>query len=164
MAEEVNWESLDKQKFLVWGAGLFSVRTRLSYIDPNLGSIDSAPILPPFAAARPHTAWFKMGTPGLQGLTTVLFPLTVIKTRQQALEGAPSGLRGAANIARDVVRTDGVRGLYRGFGTVIIGIIPARGVSSLMPRSHQCSLVALEKEHVCQQDRTLVCLLPPRDV
>jgi len=25
MAEEVNWETLDKQKFAIWGAGLFSV-------------------------------------------------------------------------------------------------------------------------------------------
>ena len=66
----------------------------------------------------------------LQGLTTVLFPLTVIKTRQQAIEGAPSGISGAAQVARDVVKTDGFRGLYRGFGTVIIGVIPARGVRS----------------------------------
>lgn len=64
----------------------------------------------------------------LQAATSVLFPLTVIKTRQQAIEGTPSGIRGAAQIAKDVVRADGIRGLYRGFGTVIIGIIPARGV------------------------------------
>ena len=67
----------------------------------------------------------------VQGVTTLLFPLTVVKTRQQAIEGTPPGIRGAAQIARDVVRHDGVRGLYRGFGTVIIGIIPARGVSLL---------------------------------
>lgn len=30
---------------------------------------------------------------GAQGLTTLLFPLSVIKTRQMALEGAPTGLR-----------------------------------------------------------------------
>ena len=65
----------------------------------------------------------------LQGLTTVLFPLTVVKTRQQAIEGTPSGIKGAAQIARSIVRHDGVRGLYRGFGTVVIGVLPARGVS-----------------------------------
>lgn len=59
----------------------------------------------------------------------MLFPLTVVKTRQQAIEGTPAGLRGAAQIAKDIVRYDGIRGLYRGFGTVIIGVIPARGVS-----------------------------------
>ncbi|BDA44644.1 Solute carrier family 25 member 44 [Coccomyxa sp. Obi] len=62
------------------------------------------------------------------GLTTCLFPLTVIKTRQMAVEGAPAGFKGAAQVARQIVATDGVRGLYRGFGTVIIGVIPARGV------------------------------------
>ncbi|EIE21419.1 putative mitochondrial carrier protein [Coccomyxa subellipsoidea C-169] len=73
---------LDKRKFLIMGAGIFS------------------------------------------GLTTCLFPLTVIKTRQMAVEGAPAGFK----VARQILASDGVRGLYRGFGTVIIGVIPARGV------------------------------------
>lgn len=96
----------------------------------------------------------------VQGLTTCLYPLSVIKTRQMALEGAPPGLwvrrgaplggaqrhllmlrrcgeltragrgppQGAAQVARQVVATDGVRGLYRGFTTVVVGVIPARGV------------------------------------
>ena len=63
-----------------------------------------------------------------QGLTTALFPLTVVKTRQMALPEAPRGVRGALSVGRDVVRADGVRGLYRGLGTVMVGIIPARGV------------------------------------
>lgn len=29
MGEEINWDSLDKQKFAIWGAGLFSVRSFL---------------------------------------------------------------------------------------------------------------------------------------
>ncbi|KAK9811231.1 hypothetical protein WJX72_000390 [[Myrmecia] bisecta] len=83
---EVDWERLDKTKFLFVGAGLFS------------------------------------------GVTTCLFPLTVIKTRQMALPGAPSGLRGAQQTAQQIWRYDGIRGFYRGFGTVIFGAIPARGV------------------------------------
>lgn len=43
-----------------------------------------------------------------------------------ALEGAPGGFRGAYITARDVVRYDGLRGLYKGFGTVLTGLIPAR--------------------------------------
>lgn len=81
---EVDWEKLDKQKFIWVGAGLFS------------------------------------------GVTTCLFPLTVIKTRQMAIEGAPTGLWGAKETARIILRTDGVSGLYRGFGTVVLGAIPAR--------------------------------------
>ena len=68
-----------------------------------------------------------------QGVTTILFPLTVVKTRQQAIEGTPPGIRGAAQIAKDILRYDGIRGLYRGFGTVVIGVIPARGVWDKCP-------------------------------
>lgn len=60
------------------------------------------------------------------GLTAALFPLTVIKTRMMALEGAPPGIRGVVHTVRDVVHHDGVRGLYKGFGTVLCGLIPAR--------------------------------------
>ncbi|CAL5228103.1 g11176 [Coccomyxa viridis] len=62
------------------------------------------------------------------GLTTCLYPLSVIKTRQMAMDGAPPGFRGAAYVVRQVLATDGIRGLYRGFGIVVVGVIPARGV------------------------------------
>ena len=39
-----------------------------------------------------------------------------------------ASLQGAAQTAAGILRTDGIRGLYRGFGTVIFGTIPARGV------------------------------------
>jgi Mitochondrial carrier protein len=38
-------------------------------------------------------------------------------------------LQGAQATAAAIVRADGVRGLYRGFGTTIFGLVPARGVS-----------------------------------
>lgn len=63
-------------------------------------------------------------------MTVCLFPLTVIKTRQIASDaqgqGSVQGLRGAARIARDVFQAEGIRGLYKGFGTVLVGTIPAR--------------------------------------
>ena len=37
-------------------------------------------------------------------------------------------LQGAAHVVRQVLATDGIRGLYRGFGIVVVGVIPARGV------------------------------------
>lgn len=40
-----------------------------------------------------------------------------------------SALQGAQATAAAIVRADGVRGLYRGFGTTIFGLVPARGVS-----------------------------------
>jgi solute carrier family 25 protein 44 len=45
-----------------------------------------------------------------------------------ALDDAPRGLTGAVAVGRSVVAADGVRGLYRGLGTVMVGVIPARGV------------------------------------
>ncbi len=41
-------------------------------------------------------------------------------------------MQGAADVAKQILATDGIRGLYRGFGTVIIGVIPARGVSLML--------------------------------
>jgi len=82
---EVDWDSLDKQKFFVNGAFIFT------------------------------------------GLTGCLFPLTVIKTRMMALDDANyRGFRGVYITGRDVVRADGYRGLYKGFGTVVGGLIPGR--------------------------------------
>jgi solute carrier family 25, member 44 len=43
-----------------------------------------------------------------------------------ALEGIPSGFPGAVYTVREVVAHDGLRGLYKGFGTVVSGLIPAR--------------------------------------
>ena len=118
---EVDWATLDKRKFFVNGVIVFS------------------------------------------SLTTCLFPLTVIKTRMMAMDGANgrvgapgrSGVPGASGVgggastgipasvashaargggtpnsvldtAREVVRTSGYRGLYKGFGTVVGGLIPGR--------------------------------------
>jgi len=102
---EVDWETLDKRKFFVYGTGLFS------------------------------------------GVTVLLFPLSVIKTRQIASETAHGGrslqgLGGAATIAREVWAREGARGLYKGFGTVIFGTIPARIIY----------LTTLEKVRVVARD------------
>ena len=52
-------------------------------------------------------------------------------------------LQGAAHVTRQVLAADGIRGLYRGFGIVVVGIIPARGVrhsaiSALHQRQRPC--------------------------
>lgn len=71
-------------------------------------------------------------SPNKQSLTTALYPLSVIKTRQMALAGSQAGLGGAVATARGVLAADGVRGLYRGFGTVVMGMFPARMVSRVL--------------------------------
>ncbi|GER45287.1 mitochondrial substrate carrier family protein [Striga asiatica] len=80
---EINWDKLDKTKFYVVGAGIFT------------------------------------------GVTVALYPISVVKTRLQvsthdALE------RNAFSVIKGLLKTDGIPGLYKGFGTVITGAVPAR--------------------------------------
>ncbi|XP_078430138.1 mitochondrial substrate carrier family protein [Wolffia australiana] len=80
---EINWDKLDKTKFYVVGAGLFT------------------------------------------GVTVALYPISVVKTRMQVVSKEVAE-RSAVSIVKNVLKTDGIPGLYRGFGTVITGAIPAR--------------------------------------
>ncbi|XP_031395052.1 solute carrier family 25 member 44 [Punica granatum] len=80
---EINWDKLDKTKFYVVGAGLFT------------------------------------------GVTVALYPVSVVKTRLQ-VASKDTAERNAFSVIRGILKTDGVPGLYRGFGTVITGAIPAR--------------------------------------
>lgn len=80
---EINWDKLDKTKFYVVGAGIFT------------------------------------------GLTVALYPISVIKTRMQVATNN-AAKDNAFSVVRGLVRHDGIPGLYRGFGTVITGAIPAR--------------------------------------
>ncbi|KAI3727342.1 hypothetical protein L1987_67155 [Smallanthus sonchifolius] len=80
--EEIDWQMLDKSKFFVLGAGLFSC------------------------------------------VSATLYPVVVLKTRQQVSSSHLSSLKTAFSI----LRYEGFRGLYRGFGTSLIGTIPARAL------------------------------------
>lgn len=80
---EINWDKLDKTKFYVVGAGIFT------------------------------------------GVTVALYPVSLVKTRLQVASN-DAVERNAFSIIRSILRTDGITGLYRGFGTVITGAIPTR--------------------------------------
>ncbi|CAI9752758.1 unnamed protein product [Fraxinus pennsylvanica] len=80
---EINWDKLDKTKFYVVGAGIFT------------------------------------------GLTVALYPISVVKTRMQ-VASHDAIERNAYSVIKGLLKTDGIPGLYRGFGTVITGAIPAR--------------------------------------
>ena len=56
----------------------------------------------------------------------LLFPISVVKTRMQVASGKGEVAAGAGAVVRSIVRADGIRGLYRGFGTVLFGTIPSR--------------------------------------
>ncbi|KAJ1376123.1 Mitochondrial carrier protein, partial [Sesbania bispinosa] len=82
-SSEINWDRLDKTKFYVVGAGLFT------------------------------------------GVTVALYPVSVVKTRLQ-VASKDTLERNAFSVVKGLLKTDGIPGLYKGFGTVITGAIPAR--------------------------------------
>nr|VDC78831.1 unnamed protein product [Brassica rapa] len=80
---EINWDKLDKRRFYVNGAGLFT------------------------------------------GVTVALYPVSVVKTRLQ-VASRDIAEKSAFSVIKGILKNDGVPGLYRGFGTVITGAVPAR--------------------------------------
>lgn len=79
---DINWEMLDKSKFFLLGAALFS------------------------------------------GVSGTLYPSVVLKTRQQVVvKDTP-----CFKMAVTILKNDGFRGFYRGFGTSLMGTVPARAL------------------------------------
>ncbi|GAB4842601.1 hypothetical protein Ancab_012576 [Ancistrocladus abbreviatus] len=79
---DIDWQMLDKSKFFILGAALFS------------------------------------------GVSATLYPVVVLKTRQQVAQSQISSVRTAFWL----VRNEGIRALYKGFGTSLMGTIPARAL------------------------------------
>ncbi|KAL7605043.1 uncharacterized protein LOC111908604 [Lactuca sativa] len=66
--------------------------------------------------------FFFLGAGLFSCVSATLYPVVVLKTRQQVSSSHLSSLKTAFSI----LRYEGFRGLYRGFGTSLIGTIPAR--------------------------------------
>lgn len=71
------------------------------------------------------TKFYVVGAGLFTGLTVALYPVSVVKTRLQ-VASKDVAEKNAFSVIRGILRTDGIPGLYRGFGTVITGAIPAR--------------------------------------
>ncbi|KAL6883716.1 hypothetical protein ACP4OV_011130 [Aristida adscensionis] len=82
---EVSWEMLDKSRFFLLGAALFS------------------------------------------GVSAALYPAIVLKTHLQVAP-PPQAAASAAAAAAAILRRDGPRGFYRGFGASLAGTVPARAL------------------------------------
>ena len=85
------------------------------------------------------TRFFVSSIAVFSSISACLFPLSVIKTKVMVERGGKAsgaraagsssgGLVGTYNVARGLVRSEGIAGLYKGFGTVVLGTIPARVV------------------------------------
>ncbi|KAK9282265.1 hypothetical protein L1049_005179 [Liquidambar formosana] len=68
--------------------------------------------------------FFFLGAALFSGVSATLYPVVVLKTRQQIAQSQVSCLKTAFSM----VRLEGFRALYRGFGTSLMGTIPARAL------------------------------------
>ena len=68
--------------------------------------------------------FFFLGAALFSSLSAALYPAVVLKTRQQVSSAKIS----CRNMSRAIIRYEGFRGFYRGFGTSLMGTIPARAL------------------------------------
>ncbi|KAK4269116.1 hypothetical protein QN277_022314 [Acacia crassicarpa] len=68
--------------------------------------------------------FFFLGAALFSGVSGTLYPIVVLKTRQQVAQSQVSCIQTAFSL----IRHEGYRALYRGFGTSLMGTIPARAL------------------------------------
>lgn len=68
--------------------------------------------------------FFFLGAALFSGVSAALYPIVVLKTRQQVMLTEVPCLK----MAVSMLRSEGFRGFYRGFGTSLMGTIPARAL------------------------------------
>ncbi|CAM8878915.1 unnamed protein product [Rhodiola kirilowii] len=68
--------------------------------------------------------FFFLGAALFSGVSGALYPMVVLKTRQQVQSAHLSSF----NMSLSIMRHEGVRGFHRGFGTSLMGTIPARAL------------------------------------
>ncbi|KAJ9168175.1 hypothetical protein P3X46_019734 [Hevea brasiliensis] len=68
--------------------------------------------------------FFFLGAALFSGVSAGLYPVVVLKTRQQVSPTQISSVK----LSFSIMRHEGVRGFYRGFGTSLMGTIPARAL------------------------------------
>ncbi|XP_042468893.1 solute carrier family 25 member 44-like isoform X2 [Zingiber officinale] len=86
-------------------------------------SIGTSKVSPPSRLNK--TKFYVVGAGIFSGVTLALYPLSLVKTRMQVASNDVLK-NNAFSTFRNILKVDGVTGLYRGFGTVITGAIPAR--------------------------------------
>ncbi|KAK8348723.1 hypothetical protein V6Z11_A06G099000 [Gossypium hirsutum] len=68
--------------------------------------------------------FFFLGAALFSGVSAALYPVVVLKTRQQVSSTQVSCFK----MSFSIMRYEGLRGFYRGFGTSLMGTIPARAL------------------------------------
>ncbi|KAL8137445.1 hypothetical protein V2J09_003446 [Rumex salicifolius] len=82
-----------------------------------------SPTARPQMVAQAEMNWDKSGL--FSGIIVALYPVSVVKTRLQ-VASKNAAHQNAVSVIRNILRSDGVLGLYRGFGIIITGGVPTR--------------------------------------
>lgn len=69
--------------------------------------------------------FYAVGAGLFTSVTVALYPISVVKTRLQVTSRQSTNPT-AISIFKNIIKADGIPGLYRGFGTVVIGAVPGR--------------------------------------
>ncbi|MCO5577465.1 hypothetical protein L7F22_031297 [Adiantum nelumboides] len=77
-------------------------------------------------ATLDKTRFFLLGSALFSGVSATTYPGLVLKTRQQVCVYSSS--MSSMRLAHHLVRNEGLRALYKGFGTSLVGAIPARAL------------------------------------
>ncbi|KAH7843882.1 hypothetical protein Vadar_021780 [Vaccinium darrowii] len=109
---DINWDRLDKTRFHIIGAILFSAQSAL------------------------------------------LHPTAVVKTRMQVDGSGLSHMRGVT-VFRQILKNDGIRGIFRGFGTSAVGSLPGR-VLALTSLEVSKDMMLKYTEHLNMSETTRV--------
>lgn len=102
------------------------------------------------------TKFYVAGAGIFSGLSVALYPITVVKTRLQ-VASQNSLERGAISVAKGLLKTDGIPGLYKGFGTVVTGAIPTRAIYlTLLETTKIASFKMLEPLHFSEPTQAAI--------
>ncbi|XP_078448432.1 uncharacterized protein LOC144716991 isoform X2 [Wolffia australiana] len=85
-----------------------------------------------------------------------LHPISVVKTRMQVVEGTLAHMNGFS-VFKNIMRNDGIRGIFRGFGTSAVGSLPGR-VLALTSLEISKEMVLKHTEHMKMPETTRVGL------
>eukprot|EP00268_Persea_americana_P003649 TRINITY_DN11117_c0_g1_i2.p1 TRINITY_DN11117_c0_g1~~TRINITY_DN11117_c0_g1_i2.p1 ORF type:complete len:392 (+),score=58.58 TRINITY_DN11117_c0_g1_i2:62-1237(+) len=110
----INWERLDKTRFHIIGAFLFTAQSAL------------------------------------------LHPTAVVKTRMQVAEASFARMNGVT-VFKNILRYDGVPGIFRGFGTSAVGALPGRVLAlTSLEVSKEMTLKYIERSNMPEATRIAI--------
>ncbi|KAL0377614.1 UNVERIFIED_CONTAM: Solute carrier family 25 member 44 [Sesamum radiatum] len=148
---EINWDKLDKTKFYVVGAGIFTgvtvalypisvVKTRLQVASSDALERNALSVIRgllktdgiPGLYREPTQAAIANGVAGMMASLcsqAVFVPIDVVSQRLmvQGYSGHAT-YNGGLDVVRKVIKSDGIRGLYRGFGLSVMTYSPSSAV------------------------------------